>query len=402
MWRRGSEKQFFSNLLSLRRLLLHFTEETMLKKSITTYPLQWLIGTVCLITAAALLFRADISLANLAIVQEPKFDANSPAAAEMASQELAFGPEALAESGQLDGLNAGPGGLVLAAGYTQGSYTSDVINSPLPFTTDVVPLWAGTGAMLETRLSLDGGQSWSNWLENPAAFYPVRDGLTSGNLVWAGGNQAAVQFRVTLSGPTGNFSRLLLVFNDTSQGPTDADIAGQMTRVAAAEEANICPVEKPEVVAREQWGYPGKWRFDNPPHARYAQVTHVIVHQTETPNNTAPYQDYAGWVRSIWTFHANVLGWGDVGYNYLVDPNGIIYEGRAGGDNVVGIHDTHNAGPTECAGAAQSGSVGVRVHSEYCCVNTGCPCAAPGGCDKRNARNAIVKLVASINAPIIR
>ena len=53
----------------------------------------------------------------------------------------------------------------------------------------------------------------------------------------------------------------------------------------------------------------------------YQPVTHIIIHQTETPNNVGPYQDWAGWVRSVWNYHANVLRWGDVGYNYLVDPN---------------------------------------------------------------------------------
>jgi hypothetical protein len=49
-------------------------------------------------------------------------------------------------------------------------------------------------------------------------------------------------------------------------------------------------------------------------------------------------------VLSVWHYHAKVLWWGDVGYNYLIDPNGVIYEGRAGGDDVIGIHDGHNRG----------------------------------------------------------
>jgi uncharacterized protein YgiM (DUF1202 family) len=43
-------------------------------------------------------------------------------------------------------------------------------------------------------------------------------------------------------------------------------------------------------------------------------------------------------VRSIYYYHAITQGWGDIGYNYLVDPTGKIFEGRVGGQNVIGGH----------------------------------------------------------------
>jgi len=43
-------------------------------------------------------------------------------------------------------------------------------------------------------------------------------------------------------------------------------------------------------------------------------------------------------IRALYAFHANNRGWGDIGYNYLIDEEGTIYEGRSGGDNVVGGH----------------------------------------------------------------
>jgi uncharacterized protein (TIGR03437 family) len=43
-------------------------------------------------------------------------------------------------------------------------------------------------------------------------------------------------------------------------------------------------------------------------------------------------------VRSIWILHVQGNGWNDIGYNYLIDPNGVIYEGRAGGEGVIGAH----------------------------------------------------------------
>ncbi|MFH0834436.1 MAG: N-acetylmuramoyl-L-alanine amidase, partial [Patescibacteria group bacterium] len=43
-------------------------------------------------------------------------------------------------------------------------------------------------------------------------------------------------------------------------------------------------------------------------------------------------------VQAIYYYHARTRGWGDIGYNFLVDPLGNIYEGRSGGDYVIGGH----------------------------------------------------------------
>lgn len=49
-------------------------------------------------------------------------------------------------------------------------------------------------------------------------------------------------------------------------------------------------------------------------------------------------RDYQAIVRAIYYYHTVSRGWGDIGYNYLIDPLGNIYEGRAGGDKVIGAH----------------------------------------------------------------
>jgi hypothetical protein len=40
----------------------------------------------------------------------------------------------------------------------------------------------------------------------------------------------------------------------------------------------------------------------------------------------------------VYAYHALSRGWGDIGYNYLLDTDGHMFEGRAGGGNVVGGH----------------------------------------------------------------
>lgn len=298
-----------------------------------------------LVAAVAVLAALLAALPSEAAHPAPA-QAGRPESTGIPLQEVRFGPAHFAGAGSLHGLTAGPSGLTVAQGQTEGVYVSEPVASPLPFTTDVVPLWGvdlpeGAGFTLELRHRLEDG-SWGDWLEIPPAFYPVRDNLYSGNLIWVGRRAAALQFKASLRrGPSAQsptLSQLIFAFSDTSAGPSDVEIAGRRPSLAAA--SADCPVSAPDVVSRSEWGVPDyPYRYPV-----YAPVTHVIIHQSETPNNTNPYQDWAGWVRSIWNFHANVLGWGDVGYNYLIDPNGVIYEGRAGGDDVVGIHDGYNWG----------------------------------------------------------
>jgi hypothetical protein len=101
-------------------------------------------------------------------------------------------------------------------------------------------------------------------------------------------------------------------------------------------EDNQTRYPKPPVVTRTEWGCPDG-QITTHGSLIYAPVTHLIVHHTAM-GVEAPDSDWPALVRSIWKFHVFERGWDDIGYNYLVDPNGVIYEGRSGGDNVVGAH----------------------------------------------------------------
>lgn len=286
-------------------------------------------------------------------VEQPTFTENSYVSpdgkSQVHTQETTLDSAYFGASGSLEGLEISESGLQLTVGQESGVYTSEPIDSPLQTATDIAPLWkidlpSGSKATLETRLSLDGS-AWSDWLPNPEVFYPVRDNQHAGSMIWAAGQEASLQFRFTLTrapaGESPTLRSLTLFFSDVSDGPSDVEIAANMTVNSQA--TNVCPIVKPNIISRVGWGSPDGQNSPRRP-ATYAPVTHIIIHQAETPNSTAPYQDWAGWTRSIWNYHANVLGWGDVGYNYMIDPAGNIYEGRAGGNDVVGIHDTHNEG----------------------------------------------------------
>ncbi|MCX7538718.1 N-acetylmuramoyl-L-alanine amidase [Corynebacterium sp. P5875] len=93
----------------------------------------------------------------------------------------------------------------------------------------------------------------------------------------------------------------------------------------------------PKVISRKGWGADeskrcGDVTIDD-------QVSALTIHHTAGSNDYTPSQA-AGIVRGIYQYHAQNLGWCDIGYQSLVDKYGRIYEGRYGGMNraVQGAH----------------------------------------------------------------
>ncbi len=147
-----------------------------------------------------------------------------------------------------------------------------------------------------------------------------------------------VRYRtVDINGIGGDVAGLSFVYIDPSDGPWIDDIVASGTGgpFTTASTDTLAP---PEIITREQWGANERWRFDTfgeiwPP--EYETVSHIIIHHTATANRPL---DVPGAIRSIYYYHAVEQGWGDIGYNYLVDHNGRIYQGRYGGQNVIGGH----------------------------------------------------------------
>ncbi len=107
--------------------------------------------------------------------------------------------------------------------------------------------------------------------------------------------------------------------------------------------------QAPAIVSRAGWGCTPEScpRRDAP---APTTVTHLIVHHTAGGNAAA---DWPAVVRSIWALHVNTNGWNDIGYNFLIDPNGVAYEGR--GDGILGAHFS----------AVNTGTMGVALLGTY-------------------------------------
>ena len=94
---------------------------------------------------------------------------------------------------------------------------------------------------------------------------------------------------------------------------------------------------KPVIYSRQQWGANENLRDKGS--LRYSEVHAGFVHHTVNGNDYSR-SEVPGILRSIYAYHTQSRGWSDVGYNFLVDKFGRIWEGRAGGIDrpVVGAH----------------------------------------------------------------
>lgn len=201
--------------------------------------------------------------------------------------------------------------------------------------------WRGPGSVQFRTRSLAG--RWSGW--NDAA--PEDDGPDTGteeraregswrlgNPWWVGASDR-IEYRLR-----GTVARLRAYF---VWSPTTAVPSRTLQRAGA-----------PAIVPRAGWKADERIRRGGPAYA--SAIRFSVVHHTAGTNGYTAAESGAI-VRGIQLYHVRGNGWNDLGYNFVVDKYGQVFEGRFGGAdrNVVGAH----------AEGFNTGSVGVAVLGEY-------------------------------------
>ncbi|QZY30011.1 FG-GAP-like repeat-containing protein [Nocardioides coralli] len=114
-----------------------------------------------------------------------------------------------------------------------------------------------------------------------------------------------------------------------AEGTEDGEVALELA-------ARSTSAPRPTIFSRKQWGADERLRDGRP---SYGTVKAGFVHHTVNANDYSR-SDVPGMLRSIYAYHTQSRGWSDIGYNFLVDKFGRIWEGRAGGVKrpVIGAH----------------------------------------------------------------
>lgn len=224
--------------------------------------------------------------------------------------------------------------------------------------------WEGAHAgAVEVRAMGPGG--WTDWqrvegdpAEGPDVGSHEYHEKTTAGPVWVGRDVGRVQVRVaegTLSG--------LKLHALRSEDPPGGGGLGR------AEPAGAAPAQ-PGIVSRAAWGADESYRNLNPDCSQPAyapDVRYSVLHHTAGTNDYTA-ADSASILRAIYHFHTHTNRWCDIGYNFLVDRFGTVFEGRYGGvtQAVVGAH----------AAGFNSASTGVAVLGTF--STTPVPSAAYG------------------------
>ncbi|MGW3459249.1 N-acetylmuramoyl-L-alanine amidase [Streptomyces olivaceoviridis] len=121
------------------------------------------------------------------------------------------------------------------------------------------------------------------------------------------------------------------------------------------------------LVRRADWGADESKRFGpdgretTPP--QFFPVQALTVHHTVTANDDP---DPAATVRAIYALHATSNGWGDIGYHFLIDARGHIYEGRWSGRDGVPAHDARSRVVTGFHTVGfNSGNIGIALLGDF-------------------------------------
>jgi hypothetical protein len=200
--------------------------------------------------------------------------------------------------------------------------------------------WRGgapKGMQVSVRTHTEGG--WRHWvaLESDAEHAPDErsaearaSGVRGGTVPHYAEESDGIQ--VLITSPDRTTPRdLRLDLVDPGRSPYD-EHAG-----ASPSGAAVAAVARPRIVSRAEWGADESLRECCP---RYGSTIEVgFVHHTVNTNDYRS-SESAGLVRAIYAYHTQSRGWSDIGYNFLVDKYGRIFEGRWGGVNrpVIGAH----------------------------------------------------------------
>ena len=192
---------------------------------------------------------------------------------------------------------SGPGGSVLSK--------ADLVTEPV---------WVGAARFVQYETSDTGGSPVSD-VRLACVQADVSDTADVGGTAGSGALD------------TGSMPDAGVAAPSTAASPEGVSATASSTALDSPDLVPLGMPGEPRIVSRAGWGADESLRSGG---ALYGEVRCAFVHHTVNGNTYSRAQAPA-LVRGIYYYHTRVNGWRDIGYNFLIDRFGTIYEGRYGG-----------------------------------------------------------------------
>ncbi len=202
------------------------------------------------------------------------------------------------------------------------------LKAPIPFTSFAIGWDASDRNASEGHFLVyyrtSQGEKWTSWQDDHGYFRPedIEPNVFFTDILFGFDFNPHDSLEFIIYPPANvDLTKIELVFQDIMS--ENENIANQTTSVNATRDGDC--LEFPEYVPRSSWC--GSYSECLNPTYEVVNIncTHTIIHHGASPYS---YTDGAAVVRSYWNYHVNSNGWSDIGYNYLFDKNGNMFQGR--------------------------------------------------------------------------
>ncbi len=239
--------------------------------------------------------------------------------------------------------------------------------TPVEFTSFAIGWNCNTNNLLTSEFDVEyrvhkPKHGWSKWKTDEGFVNPedTQNDFYQSDLLFGIDEYTHDSIEFNVYCPEGEqITELYLIILDVSK-TINPDI--DMSKGTNPNPSRACP-QLPYIIPRSAWcgSYSACLNASYTPTYITTNVTHTVIHHGASPTS---YSDGYAVVRSYWNYHVNTLGWSDIGYNYLVDKYGNLFQGRrnpnAPNSDVRGAH----------AGYSNSYSIGMNFLGDSDSPNT--------------------------------
>lgn len=236
----------------------------------------------------------------------------------------------------------------------KGEYITPVYQAPFG-ATNIGLHWkqesVGTTSVTAYIRTSNDGVSFGDWIKTSIEADEGRSDMatveTFASLVGVNKDSYA-QAKMVLTPVNGVSPKLKsLTFTFINSGEESRQTSSQLSFVPISSASSLGTLKTSpngksvNVISREAWGADESYRLyadgtESWPRS-YHGTRKLIVHHTAglASNGVTDLATNEAALRAIYYYHAVTLGWGDIGYNALVDAAGNVYEGRYGTHDIL-------------------------------------------------------------------